>query len=439
MNLKNTLFFVLCSVLFIVACGGNNGTSGNPDSGTDSGQPPLCASVNCDDKVACTRDSCVEATGECRHQADHALCTAGTVCMPKEGCESPPPCANDGDCPDVDNGPCMQEYCDSASATCRWNPLDKDGDGHAPQICADIGGDDCDDDDYSRHPGVEEQCNRVDDNCNGTVDDIKPGAGYPFHQDQDRDGAGNPDVIQEACSAPDGYVANAEDCDDTDRDISPAAVEICDDRDNNCDGNRDEESEENPLCGSCLVCQNATCVAMTCEEELVCIPETNRCGYDCPDPNNLPLECVPREYREAYCVSRGPGVPGQCRIREVLTEIPCSTDAPCQEAWTEIPCSTDAQCHDFPPDQWPPCVCWEFCGFIGKWQCPVSVWDIDFFPEETSKSNVVCYIGKGFAIGTPGNPRPRDSIQPEIEYELSEDGQTLTMLTATRYSCSKLN
>ena len=45
---------------------------------------------------------------------------------------------------------------------------DEDSDGHYAEAC---GGDDCDDTLAATHPGAEEICNDIDDDCNGTIDD----------------------------------------------------------------------------------------------------------------------------------------------------------------------------------------------------------------------------------------------------------------------------
>ena len=47
--------------------------------------------------------------------------------------------------------------------------FDADGDGHIDYRCE--GGDDCDDADREIHPGVDEVCNGIDDDCSGGVDD----------------------------------------------------------------------------------------------------------------------------------------------------------------------------------------------------------------------------------------------------------------------------
>ena len=45
----------------------------------------------------------------------------------------------------------------------------------------------------------------------------------------------------------DGYTENQGDCDDTNRDVHPFAVEVCDEIDNNCNNIIDYDSEETPI------------------------------------------------------------------------------------------------------------------------------------------------------------------------------------------------
>ena len=100
-------------------------------------------------------------------------------------------------------------------------------------------GEDCDDSNPDIHPLAEEVCDGIDNDCNPET--IDGGVAYPFYEDADGDGFGNPYVVQSACDdfvVGDGWVEwdVANDCDDTDPGIHPAADEVCGDGvDQNCD------------------------------------------------------------------------------------------------------------------------------------------------------------------------------------------------------------
>lgn len=161
---RATALFVLGLVM---AC-----SSGSPST-TDAGVRPVgdatrseCSSpADCNDGIDCTSDLC--AAGTCSHMAVPSLCPAGASCDVRLGCQRGAACASDRDC--VDSNPCTaNERCDPSARTCRFDPLDGDGDGHAPRVC---GGDDCDDASSGVNPMSSEQCNGRDDNCNGQVDE----------------------------------------------------------------------------------------------------------------------------------------------------------------------------------------------------------------------------------------------------------------------------
>jgi hypothetical protein len=57
-----------------------------------------------------------------------------------------------------------------------------------------------------------------------------------YYRDQDNDGYGNASAFVQSCTPRVGFVANDDDCDDTNAAVNPVAVEICDGIDNNCDG-----------------------------------------------------------------------------------------------------------------------------------------------------------------------------------------------------------
>ena len=61
-----------------------------------------------------------------------------------------------------------------------------------------------------------------------------------FYLDSDGDNYGNPALSMLGCGAPNGYVENNTDCDDTDPLVFPGASELCDNIDNDCNGQVDD-------------------------------------------------------------------------------------------------------------------------------------------------------------------------------------------------------
>jgi hypothetical protein len=112
---------------------------------------------------------------------------------------------------------------------------DVDGDGWA--ACAE-----CDDANAANHPGATEYCDGADNDCDGTVDEADAVDALDWYADADTDGYGDPAVATVACDAPAGTVADASDCDDTLSTVNPAAPELCNGIDDNCDGTIDEDS-----------------------------------------------------------------------------------------------------------------------------------------------------------------------------------------------------
>ncbi|MBK8343493.1 MAG: putative metal-binding motif-containing protein [Bacteroidetes bacterium] len=72
---------------------------------------------------------------------------------------------------------------------------------------------DCNDGDASVNPAGTEVCNGIDDNCDGNIDE---GVQSTFYADADGDGYGDAGSTTMACEAPEGYTADATDCNDAD-------------------------------------------------------------------------------------------------------------------------------------------------------------------------------------------------------------------------------
>jgi hypothetical protein len=66
-----------------------------------------------------------------------------------------------------------------------------------------------------------------------------------WYADSDGDGYGDATTTTEACTPPPGYSTNGDDCNDSAASISPAAIEICDGVDNDCDTEVDESDAIN--------------------------------------------------------------------------------------------------------------------------------------------------------------------------------------------------
>jgi hypothetical protein len=157
-------------------------------------------------------------------------------------------CDNDDasvDCDDLDPkvGPSKQERCD--------NQIDDDCDGIVDEV-QDLDGDgfnncdDCDDNNDTVYPGAPEICDGLDNDCNGVCDD------GPL--DADGDGyniCGSKIFDDGTCSDPH---PDTVDCNDEDDQIYPGAEEICDGKDNDCDGTCDAEfdadGDDYTTCGS---------------------------------------------------------------------------------------------------------------------------------------------------------------------------------------------
>jgi hypothetical protein len=135
---------------------------------------------------------------------------------------------------------------DSPVETSTWY-ADADGDGYGDSAVSQEAAtppsgfvdnaDDCDDSDAAVNPGAEERCDGIDNDCDGEVDGEAAVDRLSCHLDADGDGYGDPASLVEECACADGWVDNAEDCDDGCDQCWTGALEVCEDGfDNDCDG-----------------------------------------------------------------------------------------------------------------------------------------------------------------------------------------------------------
>lgn len=170
------------------------------------------------------------------------------------------------DCDDLNPGiyPGATEICDNLDNDCdgiieNGVPIitwyhDNDGDGYgnagyAIESCAQPSNyvqdaTDCVDVNPNIHPGANEICDGQDNDCDGEIDENWQL--FNWFRDFDGDGYGDINYWLVNCTQPFGYVIDNNDCDDSNNNVFPGAIEICaDGLDNNCDGQVDE-AECNP-------------------------------------------------------------------------------------------------------------------------------------------------------------------------------------------------
>ncbi len=176
--------------------------------------------------------------------------------------------ADASDCDDGDGTvhPDATERCDTIDNDCdgtvdepdasdasSWY-ADHDGDGYGDAADSSVScepstgrvadASDCDDGDPAISPAATEECNGVDDDCDGVVDEDDAADASTWYADSDGDGFGDPFSTATACDRPSGHIGDASDCDDGDPASYPGAPEIWyDGVDQDCAGDSDYDQD----------------------------------------------------------------------------------------------------------------------------------------------------------------------------------------------------
>jgi len=253
---------------------GSLGDCDDYDASINPGADELCdyADNDCDDKV----DENITTIFYLDSDGDGV----GSVETALEGCAEEVPIhasgegmyvTESGDCDDdnAEVSPYAVEVCDGIDNDCQGSVdddyaidalqwyRDADSDGYGADTADKKGAesvtsceapegytsntDDCDDSDKSVNPDGEEVCDGVDNDCNDEIDEEEALDAVTWYGDSDSDGYGGTTFSIIACNAPTNYVATDDDCDDLDINTNPGADEICDEQDNDCDGDIDDD------------------------------------------------------------------------------------------------------------------------------------------------------------------------------------------------------
>ena len=95
---------------------------------------------------------------------------------------------------------------------------------------------DCDDNNNLFYPGAIEECDGFDSDCDGESNDDESVDASVWYLDADEDTYGDLDESIVSCEQPTGYVSNSSDCDDNDASLNTEGVEVCNFKDDDCNG-----------------------------------------------------------------------------------------------------------------------------------------------------------------------------------------------------------
>ena len=215
-------------------------------------------------------------------------------------CQDDNPAVNPGAsevCDGVDNN-CNGATDEAGASGCKAYFYDGDMDNYGQDsasecLCAAAGwytattGGDCNDADSAVHPNVNEVCDGIDNDCDGTTDPANSIACVAWYVDKDGDGFGSSLLASKClCGATPGYAKVGGDCNDNDSAINPAATEICNGKDDNCDLIKDPKNAKG--CVTYYADGDSDGYGVTSLNQCACLADTlfkATTGGDCNDGN----------------------------------------------------------------------------------------------------------------------------------------------------------
>ncbi|MHB8877635.1 MAG: putative metal-binding motif-containing protein [Myxococcaceae bacterium] len=168
-------------------------------------------------------------------------------------------------------------------------------------------GGDCDDTDPNVFPGAPEYCNGKDDDCNGTADNNVVSRNY--YVDGDADGYGAGAGVLDCKQVVPGKAPQAGDCNDANPAVHPGAAEVCNGRDDNCDTQTDETFPgKGTACTTAElgVCTPGTKQCVSTFEQ--CVRTQNPSAEICDDKDNNCNGTIDEGFAKGQACSVGLGV-----------------------------------------------------------------------------------------------------------------------------------
>ncbi len=279
--------------------------------------------VTCDDSVACTNDSCDEASDGCLFVADDTNCDNGVFCDGSETCDQSLGCQAGVPVVCNDGIPCTTDFCDAVADDCAVTTNDalcNDGDYcNGAEVCDALNGceagtaPNCDD----SIACTLDSCNELADSCDHVADDTA--CDNSLYCD-------GPEVCNPSAG-----------CQNT---AAPCSSAACNEASDTCGCSGDADCDDGQHCNGTETCSAGTCLAGTpvaCSDSISCTVDTcNEVTDSCDHTPNNGL-CADG----AFCNGVETCNPG---VGCELGTAPCA--GMCNDTLDICGCTTDADCDD---------------------------------------------------------------------------------------------